>query len=113
MSPDEPSYVALGDAATVPPGEIAAFEVAGRGICVAHLEDGRWGAIDDMCTHEHGVLSQGEVDDRWIECPRHGSRFDLLTGEVSRAPAKVPVRAYPVRVRDGKIEVALGSSAAR
>lgn len=107
MTGEDASYVTVGDAAAVPPGEIAAFEVKGRGICVAHLEDGRWGAIDDMCTHERGILTQGEFEDEWIECPRHGSRFNLITGEVTRAPAKLPVRAYPVRVRDGKIEVAI------
>jgi nitrite reductase/ring-hydroxylating ferredoxin subunit len=43
-----------------------------------------------------------------VECPRHGARFDLMTGEVKALPAVFPVNAYPVRVVDGQVEVDLG-----
>ena len=43
-----------------------------------------------------------------MECPRHGARFDLLTGEVKALPAVFPVNAYPVRVVNGEVQVDVG-----
>jgi 3-phenylpropionate/trans-cinnamate dioxygenase ferredoxin subunit len=64
-------------------------------------------AIEDRCSHDHGVLLEGEVD--WeacrVECPRHGSWFDLRTGKALNLPAYVPVETFPVEVEDGVIRV--------
>ena len=79
----------------------------GRSLCVGHCEDGTWGAIDNVCTHDGGVLGEGELEDCLVECPRHGARFDLTTGEVRALPAVFPVNAYPVRVVEGRVEVDL------
>ena len=100
-------YAVVADASTVRAGDVLVVEVAGRSLCLAHLPDGSWGAIDNVCTHDGGVLGEGELDDCCIECPRHGSRFDMLTGEVMGAPADIPVNAYDVRVVEGRIEVSL------
>jgi 3-phenylpropionate/trans-cinnamate dioxygenase ferredoxin subunit len=53
-------------------------------------------AIDDICTHDGGPLGEGELFGYEIECPRHGARFDVRTGAVTRMPAVRPVRTYPV-----------------
>ena len=64
-------------------------------------------AMEDRCSHDHGVLLEGEVD--WegcrVECPRHGSWFDLRTGKPLNLPAYVPVETFPVAVEDGVIRV--------
>ena len=59
-------------------------------------------AIEDRCSHDDGDLVQGEFDEETctVECPRHGSRFDLRTGAALTLPAYLPVATYPVRVRD-------------
>jgi nitrite reductase/ring-hydroxylating ferredoxin subunit len=101
-------YVPVAATSDVPPGEVAVVEIEGRSLCLGHCADGTWGAIDNVCTHDGGVLGQGELDDCLVECPRHGARFDLLTGEVKALPAVFPVNAYPVRVVDGRVEVDLG-----
>lgn len=62
--------------------------------------DGTVYAINDVCTHDGGNLDQGELDGCEIECPRHGARFDVRTGEVKALPAVIPVATYRV-VRDG------------
>jgi 3-phenylpropionate/trans-cinnamate dioxygenase ferredoxin subunit len=64
-------------------------------------------AIEDRCSHDDGVLVEGELDQETctIECPRHGSRFDLRTGKPLNLPAYVPVDTYPVSVADGVIKV--------
>ena len=64
-------------------------------------------AIEDRCSHDDGELVDGELDeeDCAIECPRHGSRFDLRTGKPMNLPAYVPVDTFPVVVEDGVIRV--------
>ena len=64
-------------------------------------------AIEDRCSHDDGELIEGELDqdDCAIECPRHGSRFDLQTGKPLNLPAYVPVDTFPVLVEDGVIRV--------
>ena len=44
-----------------------------------HTEDDEWGAIDNVCTHDGGVLGDGELEGDAVECPRHGGRFDLFS----------------------------------
>ncbi len=65
-------------------------------ICLAHAEDGNFYAINDICTHENFLLSGGELFGLDVECPQHGSRFNLKTGKVTGLPAVVPAKTYPV-----------------
>ena len=64
-------------------------------------------AMEDRCSHDGGNLLEGELDqDRCaVECPRHGSWFDLRTGKPMNLPAYVPVETFPVRVEDGVIKL--------
>jgi 3-phenylpropionate/trans-cinnamate dioxygenase ferredoxin subunit len=65
--------------------------------------------VDDRCSHEDYSLAEGEVwvEEREIECPRHGSTFDLLTGNPCSMPATHPVAVYPVSISDGVVSVEL------
>lgn len=67
--------------------------------------DGRYYAIEDLCSHEAYPLAEGELDGETITCPAHGARFCLRTGEALSAPAYAPVPTFPVRVQDGMIQV--------
>jgi 3-phenylpropionate/trans-cinnamate dioxygenase ferredoxin subunit len=64
-------------------------------------------AIEDRCSHDDGDLMEGDVDEETctVECPRHGSEFDLRTGKPLNLPAYVPIETYPVKVEDGVIKV--------
>jgi 3-phenylpropionate/trans-cinnamate dioxygenase ferredoxin subunit len=64
-------------------------------------------AIEDRCSHDDGELLYGEFDpdECAVECPRHGSRFDLKTGNPLNLPAYVPIDTFPVTVADGVIRV--------
>jgi 3-phenylpropionate/trans-cinnamate dioxygenase ferredoxin component len=64
-------------------------------------------AIEDRCSHDDGNLVEGELDEETcsIECPRHGSVFDLRTGKPLNLPAYVPVDTFPVSVEDGLIKI--------
>jgi 3-phenylpropionate/trans-cinnamate dioxygenase ferredoxin component len=64
-------------------------------------------AIEDRCSHDNGDLVEGEFDQDTctVECPRHGSKFDLHTGKPVNLPAYVPVETFPVLVDDGVIKI--------
>lgn len=62
-------------------------------------------AVGAYCTHYHGPLVDGLVVGDAVRCPWHHACFDLLTGEVLRAPALSPVSCWSVEQRDGKIFV--------
>jgi 3-phenylpropionate/trans-cinnamate dioxygenase ferredoxin component len=64
-------------------------------------------AIEDRCSHDDGDLMEGDIDEETcvVECPRHGSEFDLRTGKPLNLPAYVPIDTYPVMVEDGVIKV--------
>ena len=79
----------------------------GQEICLAHAEDGSFYAIGDVCTHEEYSLSEGELWGLDVECPAHGSRFNLQTGAVTGLPAVVPARTYPVTVEGDDVYVEL------
>jgi 3-phenylpropionate/trans-cinnamate dioxygenase ferredoxin subunit len=58
-------------------------------------------AIENRCSHEDAPLAEGELDEQGcsIECPRHGSRFDLRTGRALSLPAYLPVEVFGVGPR--------------
>jgi 3-phenylpropionate/trans-cinnamate dioxygenase ferredoxin subunit len=73
---------------------------------IALFRDGdRLYAIGDRCSHAEASLSEGEVFDGEVECPRHGAVFDLATGAAKSLPATRPVPTYGVRARDGIVEI--------
>ncbi len=63
--------------------------------------DGKFYAIEDVCTHDGGELTGGRFEGCEVECPRHGARFDVTTGEALCAPAFVPTAVFPVKLEDG------------
>jgi nitrite reductase/ring-hydroxylating ferredoxin subunit len=73
---------------------------------VALFRDGRSiRAIAERCTHRGGPLHEGEMTEGRVECPWHGSVFDLRDGEIVRGPATAPQQSFEARVRAGKVEV--------
>jgi len=103
------SGVAVGAAADIPPGCAARVVIDGTPVAIFNL-DGTFYALDDTCSHQEASLSEGDLDpDRCaIECPLHGSSFDLRTGEPLTLPAVEPVRVHQIDVgADGVLRVAL------
>src|SRR5690349_6036347 len=68
--------------------------------------DGRIVAIDDVCTHELAILSQGFVEDGVIECPLHAAQFEIATGRCLSGPASQDLRVYQVRLEGDDVYVA-------
>jgi 3-phenylpropionate/trans-cinnamate dioxygenase ferredoxin subunit len=93
-------------AAELQPGSARIVEVDGRKVGVFNAE-GELYAIEDRCSHDDGPLAEGPFDPDacTVECPRHGSLFDLRTGRPRTLPAYLPVDTFPVRVEDGTIKL--------
>ena len=89
----------------VPAGEVRRFEVDHRPFAVVNLGDEGFRAVDAICSHAHYFLDEGEVDVdlETIECPKHGSTFDLGTGKPRTLPATVPVQVFPVKIENDDI----------
>jgi len=81
---------------------VQVYEITGHSVAVFNIK-GRFWAIEDRCSHQGASLSQGELMGYEIECPLHGARFDLRTGQNLRLPAVHPVHSYPVKVEDDTI----------
>ena len=67
--------------------------------------NGEFYAIEDICTHDGGTLTGGELEGNEIVCPRHGARFNIPTGEALTAPAYEDLNTFPVRVHEGMVQV--------
>lgn len=92
------------EAKELPPGRMKVADVGRFRVAVCNV-DGAFYAIEDVCTHDDGPLGEGTLDGREVECPRHGARFDVRTGLVTRMPAIVPVRTFPASVEEGWVVV--------
>ncbi len=87
-------------------GKIKTVELKDRPIAIARFE-GTIYAIDNICTHDGGNLGEGNVVKGQVQCPRHGARFDLKTGQVTRMPAVIGINTYEVKVENGQVFVAI------
>lgn len=90
--------------AELPPGSMRLVEHDGAKIGVFNC-DGELYAIEDRCSHDDGPLAEGEFDPAacTVECPRHGSLFDLVSGRPKTLPAYAPVRTFATAVVDDTI----------
>jgi 3-phenylpropionate/trans-cinnamate dioxygenase ferredoxin component len=88
------------------PGESRLIEWEDLEIGVFNCQ-GQFYAIEDRCSHDNGPLAEGEFDQQecTVECPRHGSLFDLKTGTPKTLPAYVPVDTFPVIIDQETIKL--------
>ena len=96
--------------ADLPAGQMRLVEAEdGRKIGIFRCHSGELRAIEDRCSHDDGPLAEGEFDAAacTVECPRHGSLFDLETGRPKTLPAYQPVDVFEVREEDGEVRLEL------
>jgi 3-phenylpropionate/trans-cinnamate dioxygenase ferredoxin subunit len=101
-----PTFVKVARCPEVPAGGKKLAEVDGRPIALFNV-DGKYFAIDDVCTHDGGPLAEGELSGCEIMCPRHGARFDVRTGKALSMPATEPVAVHATEIRGDDVYVAL------
>ena len=90
-------------------GEMRLVDVDGRKIGVFRCADGDLVAIEDRCSHDDGPLAEGEFDPAscTVECPRHGSLFDLRTGRPKTLPAYRPVETFEVTLEEDEVKLSI------
>ena len=99
------NFVRVADTKDIPPSTMKAVELDNsQSICIANI-DGKYYAIDNICTHEGGPLADGTLEGYEVECPWHGSKFDVRTGEPTKPPARQAVPTYQVKVEGNNILV--------
>ncbi len=79
-------------------------DVDGTDVAVFNIE-GKFYAIEDVCTHDGAEIASGQLDGDEIICPRHGARFCVKTGEVKCAPAYENVDTFPLREEEGRLQI--------
>ncbi|MDP2587386.1 MAG: Rieske 2Fe-2S domain-containing protein, partial [bacterium] len=82
------------------------LNVGGQAIVLYRIND-RVFATTNTCTHAGGPLCEGSLKSTTVTCPWHGSQFDVTSGKVVAGPATRAVKTYPVRIVDGRVEIAL------
>ena len=101
-------FVPVAKASEVPdPGKLL-VEVGERLVVLIHAA-GHWYALDDICTHDGGPLSEGPLNaaDNTLACPRHGAKFDIRTGAALTMPATKPTAAHEVKIEGDQVFVRL------
>jgi nitrite reductase (NADH) small subunit len=100
-----PEFVTVASVEEIPPGTGRTVEVQGVWIALFNVA-GRFYALDNTCPHAGGPLGEGHLDGYVVECPRHGWRFNVQTGERPENP-EITVACCPVRIEGNQIQVAL------
>ncbi len=100
--PDD--FVTVGRVGDLEPGQVRRVEVDGKPVALCNLE-GEYYALGDVCTHEQASLSEGEVWEDVLTCPKHGAEFDIRTGVARTLPAVKPEPTFEVRVQGEEIQV--------
>lgn len=98
--------VRIGRLADLPDGRGVRVEVGEHRIALFRIGESVY-ALGDRCSHAEASLAEGEVWDGAVECPRHGSEFDLVTGEPSSLPATSPVPVFETSVRDEDVYLSI------
>jgi 3-phenylpropionate/trans-cinnamate dioxygenase ferredoxin subunit len=98
------TWQTVGATADIPPERVAVYRIGDHDVAVCNV-NGQFYAIDDLCTHDGGSLDQGQLEGDEIECPRHGARFNVTSGEAIQLPAFEPVETHAVRVEGDALQV--------
>jgi nitrite reductase/ring-hydroxylating ferredoxin subunit len=101
---DEVAFLKAAKVSEIPPGRSRVVEVGDEDVAVCNIE-GKIYAIANVCTHDDGPLGDGFLLGDEIECPRHGARFNVRTGEVRTLPAIMPVPVFEVKIEGDDILV--------
>ena len=95
-------FVKVAETEDLQVSQMMAVEVNDEKICLANV-NGKYYAIGNVCTHMGGPLTEGKLEEYIVQCPWHGSRFDIRSGEVVRPPAMKPESTYEVKVENNDI----------
>ena len=93
----ESGFVKVAEVSDLAVGEMMVVEVDGERVLLVNVE-GNVYACDDVCSHAFASLSEGDLNGVEVECPLHGSAFNVTTGEVNSPPADESIKTYQLRI---------------
>ena len=97
-------FIRVASTSEIPEGRMKKVLVGSQQVLVSNVK-GKYYAIGNVCTHLGGPLDRGILEGREVQCPLHGSHFDVTSGEVKRGPATRPEPVYDIKVEAGSILV--------
>ncbi|MGI0080590.1 MAG: Rieske (2Fe-2S) protein [Nitrososphaerales archaeon] len=97
-------FTKVAEASEIPPGKMKDVKFMGQDLMLANV-DGKFYALSNICTHMAGPLARGKLTGFVVQCPWHGSRFDVRTGEVVGPPARFPQARFEVKLDNGSVLV--------
>ncbi len=98
------TYIYAADVASIEHGAVLAVRVADRDILICRVKEDFF-AVENQCSHARSKLENGRLRAHRLICPLHGAAFDVRNGAAKGNPATLPIRTYPVRVIDNRIEI--------
>lgn len=98
------AFVKAARVSDIPQGRVKVVEVGDEDVALCNV-GGEIFAVANVCTHDDGPLGEGHLSGDSIECPRHGARFCVRTGEVEVLPAIIPIPTFEVKVEGGDVYV--------
>jgi len=102
LNEEEKDFVKVADKNDFQQSHMKEVQVDGESICIVNVER-KYYAIGNICTHEGGPLADGTLEGYEVECPWHGSKFDVRTGEVTNPPASDPEPVYQIKLDGNSI----------
>jgi nitrite reductase/ring-hydroxylating ferredoxin subunit len=97
-------FVKVAESKDIEPSTMKVVDIEGEKVFVTNIE-GNYYAIGNVCTHMGGPLNEGTLEGFEVECPWHGSKFDVRTGNPTKPPARQAVSSYEVKMQDNNILV--------
>lgn len=97
-------FAKVASTSDVPQGGMKKVMLGTQQVLLVNIS-GKYYAIGDVCTHMGGPLDRGKLDGQIVECPWHGSHFDVTTGAVKKGPASRPEPSYEVKVEGNDIKI--------
>ncbi|MGB1287215.1 MAG: Rieske (2Fe-2S) protein [Aggregatilineales bacterium] len=105
-------FITICPASDIPDGSREVFSIKNRWVAIFNVGD-KYYAIEDLCTHDGNILTEDAagnpvpLDGYEIACPRHGAKFDIRDGSITRGPALLPAPWFEVRIENGQIQIAI------
>lgn len=87
-------------------GQMKSVLVGIKRIALYHVEDGFY-ATSEVCTHSGQSLVEGSLNGEVVTCPAHGGKFNVKTGRAKAFPCIIPLKKYPVEVRNDALWIGM------
>lgn len=102
----DPAFTAVATAEEIAEKSFATFDVNGTAVVICRFRD-EYFALENLCSHAQATFDDGRLRGYQLICPLHGGTFDIRDGCATGKPARNPIRAFPLRIVEGVIEVAV------